>query len=128
MGSGSAAFRVRSHDVWWWVPAQWLDTFKFATDVWNTAGNGLFSLGFDYKLPVMPEMRVFSAYMANLNSQANRDREAAHIPGRMALVNVARDFDIGGAFSVRGPPPFFPVHNNRLISRVALDVPSQTIM
>src|SRR5258708_22706359 len=122
MGSGSAAFRVRSRDVWWWVPAQWLDTFKFATDVWNTAGNGLFSLGFDYKLPVMPEMRVFSAFMGNLNSQANRDREASAVPNRVALLNVAHDFDVGGPFRVVAPDKYVAWHNTIMSVGVALDV------
>ena len=81
MANVSAAFSVTSHDVWWWVPDRWLDSFNFAADVWNTAGNGFFSLGFDYKLPVMPEMRVFSSYMSNLNSQAKRDAKR-HGPKR----------------------------------------------
>lgn len=123
----SAAFSITSQDVWWWVPAQLLDKLNFATDVWNTAGNGLFSLGFDYRLPVMPEMRVFSAYMENLNSQGNRDREAAGIPGRSSIINVARDFDIGGPFRVVAPDHYVAWHNTILIAGVGLDVLAETI-
>ena len=118
----SAAFSVTSHDVWWWLPDRWLDSLNFATDVWNTAGNGVFSLGFDYNLPVMPEMRVFSSYMKNLNSQANRDREASSVTNRVALLNVARDFDIGGPFRVVAPDNYVGWHNTIVFTGVALDV------
>jgi hypothetical protein len=118
----SAAFSVTSHDVWWWLPDRWLDSFNFATDVWNTAGNGIFSLGFDYKLPVMPEMRVFSSYMKNLNSQANRDREASSITNRVALLNVAHDFDLGGPFRIVAPDNYIGWHNTIVFTGVGLDV------
>ena len=118
----SAAFSVTSQDVWWWLPAQWIDRFAFATDIWNTAGNGLLSLGFDYGLPVMPEMRVFSSYMSNLNSQANRDREAARVANRVALLNVAKEFDIGGPFRVVSPGNYRDWHNAIFVSGVALDL------
>jgi hypothetical protein len=42
--------------------------------------------GVSGQLPIMPEMRVFSSYMSNLNSQANRDREAAKVPKRATIV------------------------------------------
>jgi pimeloyl-ACP methyl ester carboxylesterase len=127
MANVSAAFSVTSHDVWWWVPDRWLDIFHFATDVWNTAGNGLFSLGFDYKLPVMPEMRVFSSYMSNLNSQANRDREAAAVTNRVALLNVAHDFDLGGPFRVVAPNNYVAWHNTIVVAGVGLDILAETI-
>jgi pimeloyl-ACP methyl ester carboxylesterase len=122
MANVSAAFSVTNHDVWWWVPDRLLDTFNFATDVWNTAGNGLFSLGFDYNLPVMPEMRVFSSYMKNLNSQANRDREASSVANRVALLNVAHDFDLGGPFRVVAPNNYVAWHNTIVVAGVGLDL------
>jgi pimeloyl-ACP methyl ester carboxylesterase len=122
MANVSAAFSVTSQDIWWWLPDRWLESFHFATDVWNTAGNGLFSLGFDFKLPVMPEMRVFSSYMSNLNSQSNRDREALSVTNRVALLNVARDFDLGGPFRVVAPDNYVGWHNTILIAGVSLDV------
>jgi hypothetical protein len=121
MANVSAAFSITSHDVWWWAPDRWLDAFNFATDVWNTAGNGLFSLGFDYKLPVMPEMRVFSSYMQNLNSQSNRDREASSITNRVALLNVARDFDLGGPFRIVAPDNYVAWHNTILVAGIVVD-------
>jgi pimeloyl-ACP methyl ester carboxylesterase len=127
MANVSAAFSVTSYDVWWWVPDRWLDSFHFATDVWNTAGNGLFSLGFDYKLPVMPEMRVFSAFMGNLNSQANRDREASSVANRVALLNVAQDFDVGGPFRVVAPDNYVAWHNTIISVGIALDVLAEYI-
>jgi pimeloyl-ACP methyl ester carboxylesterase len=127
MANVSAAFSVTSHDVWWWVPDRWLDSFKFATDVWNTAGNGLFSLGFDYRLPVIPEMRVFASYMTNLNSQATRDSEASRVPNRMALLNVARDFDLGGPFRVVAPDNYVGWHNTIVIAGIGLDALAQYI-
>ena len=128
MANVSAAFSVTDHDVWWWVPDNWLESFHFATDVWNTAGNGLFSLGFDAGLPVMPEMRVFSSYMSNLNSQANRDREASSVAQRVALLNVAYDFDLGGPFRVVAPNNYVGWHNTIVIAGVTLDVLATTIM
>jgi pimeloyl-ACP methyl ester carboxylesterase len=127
MANVSAAFSVTSHDVWWWVPDRWLDSFKFATDVWNTAGNGLFSLGFDYRLPVMPEMRVFSSYMTNLNSQATRDSEASRVTNRVTLLNVARDFDLGGPFRVVAPGNYVAWHNTIVIAGIGLDALAQYI-
>jgi len=121
MANVSAAFSFTSQDVWWWVPDRWLDAFHFATDVWNTAGNGLFSLGFDYKLPVMPEMRVFSSYMQNLNSQSNRDHEASSITNRVALLNVARDFDVGGPFRIVAPDNYVAWHNTILVAWIVVD-------
>jgi hypothetical protein len=97
-------------DAWWWLPAQWSARFAFAADVWNTAGNGLFSLGYDYRLPVMPEMRVASAYISSLNSGSNNDSEAAAVPGRAAVVNVARDFYDGGPFRVLAPDDYADWH------------------
>jgi pimeloyl-ACP methyl ester carboxylesterase len=128
MANVSAAFSVTDHDVWWWVPDNWLEAFHFATDVWNTAGNGLFSLGFDAGLPVMPEMRVFSSYMSNLNSQANRDREASSVAHRVALLNVAHDFDVGGPFRVIAPANYVGWHNSIVIAGVTLDVLATTVM
>jgi pimeloyl-ACP methyl ester carboxylesterase len=116
-----AVFSVTNYDVWWWLPAQWFDGFAFGTDVWNTAGNGLFSLGFDYKLPVMPEMRVFSSYMANLNSQSTRDRESGKVSARVAIVNVASDFDHGGPFRVLKPESYEAWHNSINITGIALE-------
>jgi len=122
MANVSAAFSVTSHDVWWWLPDRWLDAFNFATDVWNTAGNGLFSLGFDARFPVMPEMRVFSAYMQNLNSQTNRDREAFSVVNRVALLNTARDFEVGGPFRVVSPNNYVAWHNGIVVAGLSLDV------
>jgi pimeloyl-ACP methyl ester carboxylesterase len=116
-----AVYSITNHDVWWWLPSRWLDSFAFATDVWNTAGNGLFSLGFDYTIPVMPEMRVFSSYMTNLNSQATRDREASRVPDRVAIVNVAHDFDVGGPLRVIAPGNYPDWHTAIDIVGIALE-------
>jgi pimeloyl-ACP methyl ester carboxylesterase len=117
----SAAFSVTNHDIWWWLPAQWGDRFATATDIWNTAGHGLLSLGFDYTLPVMPEMRVFSSYMQNLNSQATRDSEASRVRNRVALLNVAHDFDVGGPFRIVSQNNYIAWHNTIFITGIALD-------
>jgi pimeloyl-ACP methyl ester carboxylesterase len=116
-----AVFSITSQDVWWWLPAQWLDTFNFGVDVWNTAGNGLVSLGFDYTLPIMPEMRVGSSYMGNLNSQSNRDAESSAVPARVAIVDVARDFDVGGPFRVVSPGNYEAWHVGINIAGIALE-------
>jgi pimeloyl-ACP methyl ester carboxylesterase len=108
-------------DKWWWVPQQWKGAFAFAVDTWNTAGNGLLSLGFDYRLPVMSEMRVASSFMANLNSGVNRDREAAEVGARVAIVNVARDFYDGGPFRTLSPNYYADWHYGLNIAGVVLD-------
>lgn len=117
---------IFSNDIdtstWWWVPAQWQAAFSIATDIWSTAGNGLFSLGYDYRLPVMPEMRVFSSFMDGLNSPANRDREASQIPSRAAIVNVATDFYDGGPFRIVSPAHYREWHDGILVAGVSLDV------
>src|SRR5262245_52060546 len=117
----SAAFSVTNHDAWWWLTAQWADRFSIATDIWYTAGNGLLSMGFDYRLPVMPEMRVFSSFMQNLNSQAARDTEASRVGSRVALLNVAHDFDVGGPFRIWKPDNYIAWDNTILITGIALE-------
>ncbi len=91
------------HNVWWWLPAQWLPRFAAGVDVWSTANKGLLSLGVDARLPVMPEMRVDSAFMTNLNSASNLNREAMEIPQRAAIISAAKDFDHGGPFRLIAP-------------------------
>jgi pimeloyl-ACP methyl ester carboxylesterase len=118
----STAFSFTGQDAWWWLPAQWIDRFAFATDIWNTAGNGLFSMGFDYRLPVMPEMRVFSSYMANLNAQANRDAEQTRVGSKVTLLNIAKDFDVGGPFRVVSPGNYWDWHNGIFLTGAGLDV------
>jgi hypothetical protein len=75
----------------------------------------------------MPEMRVFSSYMTNLNSQANRDREAVAIPGRTSIVDVARDFDVGGPFRIVDANRYVAWHNTILVTGIGLDVLAETI-
>ena len=97
-------------EAWWWLPAQWSERFSRAFDVYNTAGNGLFSLGLDFRLPVLSEMRVASSFMHQLNDAAARDREAAEVPNRVAIVNVARDFYEGGPFRMVRPDSYGDWH------------------
>ena len=100
-----------NHDAWWWLPAQWAARFAFGVDVRTTAGYGLLALGLDYRLPVIPEMRVWSSYMANLNAAASRDREASAVPARAAIVNVAKDFDHGGPMRIVAPDNYDAWHD-----------------
>jgi pimeloyl-ACP methyl ester carboxylesterase len=109
-------------EVWWWVPAQWRVAFAIAADIWNTAGNGMFSLGLDYRLPILTQMRVGSSFMANINSAGNRDREAAAVPSRAAIVNVAQDFYDGGPFRILSPDHYGDWHVGLLVTGVTLDV------
>ena len=67
-------------------------------------------------------MRVASSFMSNMNSGGNRDREAAEIPARGAIVNVARDFYDGGPFRIIAPGSYQDWHNAINIAGVALDV------
>jgi hypothetical protein len=90
-------------DVWWWLPAHWLPRFGAAVDVWNIAGKGVLNLGFDLRFPVMPEMRVWSPFMDNLNSPSNLNSEAVRAPRRAAIVSAAKDFNHGGPFRVLAP-------------------------
>lgn len=85
-----------SIDDWWWLPAQWSQSFTRAFDIYNTAGNGLVSLGLDFRLPILSEMRVGSTFMHNLNDPASHDREASEVANRVAIVDVAHDFYVGG--------------------------------
>jgi pimeloyl-ACP methyl ester carboxylesterase len=113
-------YRV-NNDTWWWLPAQWSEKFAFGLDAWSTARNGLISLGLDYRLPVMQQMRVGSGYMANLNGPANRDREFNEVGDRTALVYVARDFNVGGPFRTIKPDSYGTWHNSILITGIGLD-------
>ena len=88
------------HDVWWWLPAQWLPRVTNIVDIWSTANSGLISLGLDATMPVMPEMRFASSYMANLNSRSNLNREAVEVGNRAAIISVAKDFNHGGPFRI----------------------------
>lgn len=95
--------QVVDRDVWWWLPAQWLPRFSIGVDVWNTANHGLLALGIDARLPVMPQMRVASAFMKNLNSPSSLNREAIEVAGRAAIISAAKDFDHGGPFRLIAP-------------------------
>jgi hypothetical protein len=110
-----------NQDTWWWLPAQWAPRFGFGFDVWNITGNGLLALGFDYKLPVLQEMRVGSPYMANLNAQSSRDREASEVGARVAIVNVAKDFDQGGPFRVLAPESYELWHIDINVTGIVLE-------
>lgn len=107
--------------VWWWLPAQWSSRFAFAFDVWRSAGNGVLSLGFTASHPVLSEMRVGSPYLADLNSGSNRDREASEVPHRVALVNVAKDFYLGGPFRILSPGNYVAWHNSLAIAGITLE-------
>jgi pimeloyl-ACP methyl ester carboxylesterase len=108
-------------EVWKWVPNEWKDSFARAVDIWDTAGHGLVSLGFDYRLPVMAEMRYGSAFMSGMNAGAARDREASEVPNRVAIVNVARDFYVGGPFRVIRPDSYQSWHNGMLTAGFTLE-------
>ena len=109
------------HEVWWWLPAQWVPRFNAAFDIWRTATNGLVSLGFDVSLPVLPEMRVGSSFLSNLNSAANLNRESSAIRDRVAMVSVPVNFAHGGPFRVIDPDHYLDWHFGLNIAGVALD-------
>lgn len=108
-------------DAWRWVSGEWTESFSRAIDMWSTAGNGLLSLGYDYQLPIMSEMRAGSAFMSSLNSASTRDHEASEVPNRVAIVNVARDFNVGGPFRIVKPDDYVAWHNTMLVAGISLD-------
>ena len=118
---GALFSRYVNQDTWWWLPAQWAPRFGFGFDLWNITGNGLISLGFDYTLPVLQEMRVGSPYMANLNAQSSRDREASDVGSRVAIVNVAKDFDLGGPLRVLAPESYQDWHIDINVTGIVLE-------
>ena len=61
------------------------------------------TLGVDAALPVWQEMRPGSAFLVDLNSDANKAREASAIPTRVGMVNQARNFYWGGIFRAVWP-------------------------
>ncbi len=109
------------HDVWWWLPAQWIPRFSEAFDIWRTASNGLLSLGFDVSAPIMPQMRVGSAFMSHVNSEANLEREASAVRDRVAIVSVPSDFTQGGPFRVIDPDRYRDWHYGINIAGIGLD-------
>jgi len=116
----NAVYQRMSVD-WWWLPSLWIGHFNSAFSIMQTAGNGLLTLGFDYTLPVVSEMWTGSSYMKGLNSQGNRDHEAAEVAQRVAIVNVAHDFDLGGPFRVITPNDYVLAHNAIVIAGVTLE-------
>jgi pimeloyl-ACP methyl ester carboxylesterase len=122
MSNVSAVYaQAVDHDVWWWLPAQWLPRFSAAVDLWDTANNGLLSLGLDARLPVMPEMRVASAYMTSLNSASTLNQEAMDIRDRAAIISVPKDFNFGGPFRLLDPDHYETWHDGIWATGIALD-------
>src|SRR5262245_48646751 len=59
--------------------------------------------------------------MTNLISQATRDSEASRVANRVALLNVAHDFDLGGPFRVVSPDNYIAWHNTIAITGIGLE-------
>ena len=119
-------YRV-NQDTWWWLPAQWSSMFAAGFDVWSASRNGFLSLGLDYRVPVSSQMRVWSGYMANLNSPANRDREAAEVKHQTALVYVAKNFRHGGPLRAAFPDNYGFWHNAIFATGFSLEALAVTI-
>jgi hypothetical protein len=76
----------------------------------------------------MSEMRVFSAFMGNLNSQANRDSEASTGRESRRLVECRSRFRSGrGPFRVVAPNNYVAWHNTIVIAGIGLDALAQYI-
>ena len=110
-----------NRDAWWWVPLEWVAHHNLGMQARATAGFGLLALGFDARLPVLSEMPAFSGYMANLNSADNRGREAAAVPARAAIVNVATEFDKGGPMRLLQPDTYQGWHEAINTAAVSLE-------
>jgi hypothetical protein len=110
-----------NREAWWWVPLEWVVHHNLGMHARATAGFGLIALGFDARLPVLSEMRAGGGYMLNLNSADNRGREAAAVPARSAIVNVAAEFDKGGPMRLLQPDRYQDWHEAINAAAVSLE-------
>jgi pimeloyl-ACP methyl ester carboxylesterase len=79
------------------------------------------SLGIDTSLPVWDQMKPASSYLLDLNSSTNKAREAANIPTRVAMVNQAKNFYLGGVFRAVFPDIADGIGNGMHIGASLLD-------
>lgn len=93
-----------SYDDSWWVYTAVQGVLSLAT---QGARDGILQLAgllaLHRWLPIFPEMVPGSGYLSMLNSGANLAREAASIPSRVGIVNVAHNFYWGGVFRAIWP-------------------------
>jgi hypothetical protein len=61
------------------------------------------TVGVDVTMPAFGEMLPTSSYLQGLNSQTNRDREAAEVPARVGIYSVAHNFYDAGSFRAIWP-------------------------
>ena len=61
------------------------------------------TVGIELSAPVVAQMVPLSSYLQDLNSAANRNREAAEIPARVGIVSAAHNFLDAGAFRAVWP-------------------------
>lgn len=98
-----ASFGV-SYDDSWWVYAAIQGVLSLATQgaqdaILQLAG----TLGFQHWMPIFPQMVPGSPYLSALNAGGNLGREAATVPTRVGIVNVAQNFYRGGVFRAIWP-------------------------
>jgi pimeloyl-ACP methyl ester carboxylesterase len=103
---GTAAECVYYGCGWEWVIFQdGLD--QLLRVVGGLANSSLVSLvttvGIEVSAPVVSQMVPLSSYLQDVNSAANRNREAAEIPARVSIVSAAHNFLDAGAFRAVWP-------------------------
>mgnify|MGYP002784384420 CR=1 FL=1 len=108
-------------EVWKWVPGEWKALFGSMVDIHVIAKHGLASLGLSLGVPVLPQMRVESPFMANLNSADARSQEAVNVPQRSAIISVAHHFAVGGPFRIIDPEHYIDWHNAFIVTGAGLE-------
>jgi pimeloyl-ACP methyl ester carboxylesterase len=85
------AFTIHTDVTWVWSfveeAVSWASDFSF----WSVVDVASI-LGFEMFMPVAPQMRPYSPYIADLNSPGNLSREAAAVPNRVGIVSIAHNF------------------------------------
>jgi hypothetical protein len=90
-----SAFSVTTDVTWVWTLVEeaihWTSDFSIWA-VFDLAA----VIGIDSGLPVLPQMKPYSSYLAALNEAGNIAREAGAIPNRVGIVSIANNWFLAG--------------------------------
>ncbi len=86
-----SAFSITTDVTWVWTLVEeaisWTSDFSIWS-VFDLAG----VIGIETGIPVLPQMKPYSQYLADLNSPGNLAREAAAVPNRVGITSIAHNF------------------------------------
>ncbi len=85
------AFSVTTDTSWVWTLIEEAISWTSDFSIWSVFDVARV-IGLETGVPVMPQMRPYSEYLADLNWAGNLQREVAAAPNRVGIVSIANNF------------------------------------